>query len=173
VKGRPSSSQSANACCHVLSPSRSGDNRTPASGREERSPFVAGFFPRFSAPSRGRAGSDPVDITAGPDGNVWFAVSTTNRIGRITPDGVFSLYVVPTSGSVPATVAPGSDGNVWFVELSGSKIGRITPGGVITEYPLPAGKDAPKGISAGLGGDLWFTARASGTTGVMGCAITP
>jgi len=29
-------------------------------------------------------GSQPVDITAGPDGNLWFAEQNGNKIGRIT-----------------------------------------------------------------------------------------
>jgi hypothetical protein len=31
------------------------------------------------------ANSYPYEITAGPDGNIWFAEAGANKIGRITP----------------------------------------------------------------------------------------
>ena len=39
--------------------------------------------------------SDISSITAGPDGNLWFTEFDTNKIGRITPAGVFTEFVVP------------------------------------------------------------------------------
>ncbi len=38
----------------------------------------------FNVPT---ATSNPVDITAGPDGNIWFTENLAGRIGRITPGG--------------------------------------------------------------------------------------
>ncbi len=42
---------------------------------------AAGIITEFSIPP---AESDPVGITAGPDGNVWFTENRGDKIGRIT-----------------------------------------------------------------------------------------
>ena len=39
--------------------------------------------------------SIPQGITAGPDGNIWFAETHNNKIGRITPSGRLTEYRVP------------------------------------------------------------------------------
>jgi virginiamycin B lyase len=41
----------------------------------------------------------PKFITAGPDGNLWFGEVYGDRIGRITPAGVFSEFPLPKPGS--------------------------------------------------------------------------
>ena len=46
------------------------------------------------------AGASPFEITAGPDGNLWFTENVGNRIGRITPAGVvteFSAGISPNA----------------------------------------------------------------------------
>src|SRR6266851_5201233 len=66
----------------------------------------------------------PRGITAGPDGNLWFAES--NNIGRITPSGSITTFPVPTQSSSPEGITAGPDGNLWFTD-AGNNIGRITP----------------------------------------------
>jgi streptogramin lyase len=103
------------------------------------------------------ASSQPHGITAGPDGNLWFAEFTAGKIGRITPAGVITEFSIP-SGALPWDIAAGPDGNLWFTEQFGGKIGRITPAGVITEFG--AGITQPVtilGIAAGPDGNMWFT----------------
>ena len=102
--------------------------------------------------------SSPFGITAGSDGNLWFAESGNGgRIGRITPGGAVTEFTIPTANSGPLGIAAGPDENVWFTEQNGNKIGRITPGGTITEYPVPTVGGSPNGIAAGPDGNLWFT----------------
>jgi streptogramin lyase len=93
--------------------------------------------PRLTEFPLPEAGSRPVGITLGPDGNLWFTEFDGNRIGRITPAGSVTEFPLPSSDSQPFMIAPGPDGNLWFSEYNATKIGRITPDGVITEYPLP------------------------------------
>ena len=38
-----------------------------------------------SSPERSGANSQPREITAGPDGNIWFTELMGNRIGRLIP----------------------------------------------------------------------------------------
>ena len=107
------------------------------------------------------AGSGPTDITAGPDGNLWFTESPSgNRIGRITPAGVITEFAVPASppAAIPSasrrarTATSGSPSSA-----APDQIGRITPAGVITEFPRHHPGSDPTGITAGPDGNLWFT----------------
>ncbi|MEK7559212.1 MAG: C39 family peptidase [Patescibacteria group bacterium] len=109
-------------------------------------------------------GNTPYGITAGPDGNIWFTEYYANKIGRITPGGVITIFLIPTSLSSPEGITAGPDGNIWFTENSANKIGRITPSGTITEFPIPSSNtnqwgvtNGPRDIISGPDGNLWFT----------------
>jgi streptogramin lyase len=120
------------------------------------------------------AGSFPVVIAPGADGNLWFTdAGTTMAIGRITPSGAITEFSTGlNAGGSPVGIAPGADGNLWFTDGGTTKaIGRITPSGAITEFStgLNAGSD-PRGIAPSADGNLWFT--DGGTTKAIG-RITP
>src|SRR5438128_1578799 len=81
----------------------------------------------------------PRGITAGPDGNLWFADEARSNIGRITLAGSITEFPLPTNcglsgGCEPWSITAGPDGNLWFTELDGNRIGRITTTGSITEF---------------------------------------
>jgi streptogramin lyase len=118
-------------------------------------------FPIPTADSLTRA------ITAGPDGNLWFAEYGVRKIGRITPDGTIAEFPLLTA-SGPYSITLGPDGNLWFAAASG-KVGRITPDGTVTEFPTPTANSNPTGITAGPDGNLWFTEYAAHKIG----RITP
>ena len=111
------------------------------------------------------AGSGPGGITTGPEGNLWFTESGSDRIGRITVTGKIREFPVPTPKSKPSEIITGPDGNLWFIEYGSEKIGRITPAGQITEFPIPPFAQTPSGITAGPGGDVWFTLAEEGAVG--------
>lgn len=102
-------------------------------------------------------GNGPDQITAGPDGNLWFTDISLDRIVRITSAGVMTEFQILTPFSRPIGITAGPDGAVWFTELVASKIGRITTDGTITEFPLPTAASSPHGITTGPDGALWFT----------------
>lgn len=112
----------------------------------------------------------PFDITPGSDGNLWFSFRSpsTNAIGRITIQGVVTLF---SNGLSPGDVAvhdvaEGSDGNVWFTEEFGNRIGKITPGGVITEYSNGISANAGLvDVTNGPDGNLWFTENSLNRVG--------
>jgi virginiamycin B lyase len=108
----------------------------------------------FSIPT---SGSQPFDITSGPDGALWFVEQGGNKIGRITTAGSITEFSVPTPGSGPSGITAGPDGALWFTELFGGKIGRITTSGTITEFTVPTSFSGPGGITTGPDGALWFT----------------
>ena len=107
-----------------------GTSGGPATG----GPPPAGTITEFSAPN------DPTQITAGPDGTLWFGEN--GHIGRITPAGKLTEFPLPP-GENALGITEGPDGNLWFTDCvfdgSGdcttSTIGRITPGGQISEFP--------------------------------------
>lgn len=116
------------------------------------------------AGGNGPAGA-PYSLAAGPDGNVWFAETFANKIGKVTPDGIFTEYPLPASSSRPASLTAGPDGNMWFTEAFANKIGKVTPAGAFTEYPVPTRDSLPNSIAAGVDGSLWFTEVGAGTIG--------
>jgi streptogramin lyase len=105
------------------------------------------------------AASEPVGITSGPDGALWFVEQTGNNVGRITTAGAVTEFAIPTVNSAPTSVAAGSDGNLWFTEESGNKIGRINPAThIITEFSAGIGAfSLPFAITSNPDGNLYFT----------------
>lgn len=114
---------------------------------------------------------NPSEITAGPDGALWFTEYISNKIGRITTAGAVTEYTVPTPNSGPYGITTGPDGALWFAENFSNQIGRITTTGAITEYPAPGGK-YPVEITTGPDGNLWFTASGVNNNGSIGQITT-
>jgi streptogramin lyase len=120
-------------------------------------------------------GEHPGTPVAGPDGDVWFAISgTTPGIGRVTSNGSIAEFGSSDGlnpGADPTEIALGADGNLWFTDHGTTPaIGRITPAGNINEYPL-AGPMGPQLIVAAPGGDLWFVDYEAGVASIA--RITP
>ncbi len=67
-------------------------------------------------------------ITAGPEGNMWFAVEGVGKIGRVTPSGTVTEYSLP-AGSHPKGITLGPDGELWYTNLiePNAAIGKINP----------------------------------------------
>jgi virginiamycin B lyase len=98
-----------------------------------------------------------LDLTAGPDGAVWFTEKQAATIGRITPAGVVRLYPLPSPmpGASPPMligITTGSDGALWFASAD-SYAGRLTTAGVFSWFPMP---DGSTWVAAGPDGNLWF-----------------
>jgi virginiamycin B lyase len=72
----------------------------------------------------GYAQGEPLAITAGPDGNLWFTEfqydktgTTAGKIGRITTAGNISYFPLPTSSNSPTSITFATDHTLWFIEL--------------------------------------------------------
>jgi virginiamycin B lyase len=102
----------------------------------------------------GTVGTVPWGITAGPDGNLWFA-DQFDQFGRVTTGGDVTMFPAGP-GSTPSDVAAGADGNLWFTAQYGSRIVRVTLDGVKTAFALPAPFAGPTGITAGPHKTVWF-----------------
>jgi streptogramin lyase len=108
--------------------------------------------------------SQPAGITAGTDGDLWFAELNTNKIGHMTTGGTL-IAEYPVQGSlnteVTVGIVQGPDGNFWFVEANDNAIGRITSTGSVSLFTLPHQGSGPVDIAVGADHNLWFT-EASG-----------
>jgi streptogramin lyase len=143
----------------------------PARSRPSLEPLEDRCLPSVTQFPIPTADSQPIGITRGPDGNLWFAEA--NAIGRITPAGAVTEFTQGLSaGSQPVEITAGPDGNLWFTEGGTDRIGRITPAGVITEFSTGnATGGSVDGITAGPDGNLWFTVE-SGAIGRITTAGT-
>lgn len=72
-------------------------------------------------------GGGAASLIYGPDSNLWF-VDYDGYIGQMTPDGMITLYPIPTSDGYPFDLTSGPDGALWFTELEGHRIGKLTMG---------------------------------------------
>jgi len=130
---------------------------------------VAGAAPlgqivEFNAP-----GTDPAQIQAGPDGNMWFS-DRTGSVGQATMAGVITRFTAGLNpGSAVRSIAMGPDGKMWFSDPGTTRaVGVIDPfTHAISEFSagLNAGS-MPLGIAAGPDGNVWFT--DNGTTKAIG-----
>ncbi len=119
---------------------------------------------------------DPTELTSGPDGNIWFTLPFTARVGRFDiKTDAFTLFTTPTAGSEPDFITAGPDDALWFTEVANNQIGRIDAStGAITEYVVPQPADLPpdvgvnylfQGIAAGADGGIWFTEPSTAQIG--------
>jgi len=95
---------------------------------------------------------DDIDISetaVGGDGALWFFVSEGSviRLGRMTTDGQFSSFTVPSP--MLQGLTRGGDGNLWYVSGSAgaASVVRVSVSGQVTTFPLPA-LSAPTGVIA-------------------------
>jgi len=103
------------------------------------------------------ASCEPYGITAGPDGNIWFTVTSADTVAgtidEINPstDTITETLAVPTnvvSTPNPLGITAGPDGNIWFADGSGA-IGVVDDTQlVVTAQPPPdVSVNSPFGIT--------------------------
>src|SRR5207237_6876525 len=101
-------------------------------------------------------GSNPQGLAVGSDGNLWVALSGTNKIAKVTTGGSITEYSIPSMSANATDVTLGPDGLIWFTEamLLGGKLAKVTTDGAFSEYSMP-GSASPSGIGAGPDGRIW------------------
>jgi streptogramin lyase len=86
-------------------------------------------LPDSNSPPGEAPSNMPLEITAGPDGNLYFTtylVEPKNYIGQVTPEGQLRTFEIPTAGAASFGITAGPDGNVWFTENFNQLVGRLT-----------------------------------------------
>jgi streptogramin lyase len=149
--------------------------RTLESGMKLTSPVT----PRSAAPAGvsivehpAPAGTLPIDIKNGPDGNVWFSYPL--GMGTINPlTKKITLYPGPLTEGVPYAVNGGPGPYMYFTSLgvsgvTGNDIGRIN---VFTHkydlFKIPTPAAYPADLKTGPDGNQWFTEAVAGKVGVF------
>jgi streptogramin lyase len=122
----------------------------------------AGVFTQYLTAD---VGSLPIAITSGPDGNLWVTESKANKVARVTPNGLFTEYPVPTPGGGlfgfgPYGITTGPDGNLWFTEYDQNKLAMVKVGAAVPSAPTVTTQPLDQTVTAGA--TATFTAVASG-----------
>ncbi len=121
--------------------------------------------PAGSTPGTAPTPATPDDITAGPDGALWFT-GVPGEVGKITTAGVVTEYATPNfnppSNGLVTTITMGPDGNLWLTGQTA--IGRISPAGTFTAFNVPGNFNTIAGLTSGPNGNLWFTEQEDGKT---------
>ena len=106
--------------------------------------------------------TNPAQVVAGPDGNLWFS-DRNGAVGQITTGGTVTRFTSGLNpGSAVRSIAMGTDGNLWFSDPGTTRaVGMINPTThAISEFSLPS-TSMPLGIAAGPDGNVWFTDSGS------------
>lgn len=111
--------------------------------------------------------NQPMDITAGPDGNLWFTDTAIAGIGRITRHGKKTDFSFPGNRGLARGIVSGPDGNLWVAasmqsgvspESYQGAIAKVAPTGeLLGRYEPDGDKASPSDITKGNDGALWFT----------------
>jgi virginiamycin B lyase len=115
--------------------------------------------------------SAPLDLTPGPNGNLWFttyglADPQTHLRGPAGVDRDFADGSVSTVASRPAGhLTTGPDGYLWFTMPTLGRIGRLKTTGEIEEFGLSDPSASPDAITAVQDGALWFTESGASRIG--------
>lgn len=142
-----------------------------------------GKFSEYPVPSKNIPGQViPNQITAGPDGAVWFTAvgkqgGGPTVVDRISTKGEFKEFKVPGGRRDLWGITTGPDGALWFCENMSNKVVRMTTGGGFTEYPTPTKKVpiqsgtsfviSPTWIVSGPRKTIWFTENGANNIAVL------
>jgi streptogramin lyase len=96
-------------------------------------------------------GSQPLGMTLGADGNLWFVEYLGRKVGSITPGGTITEYPIPQYLASPSHIVAGPDGDLYF---------NLSPG-----IALIHGFGTPPTIQ--IGGAVPITASALATDGYI------
>ena len=154
----------------------------PRIGRIDPVSDAVTMFALPSGPGQPFSGAQPLEITAGPDGALWFTTFRGGSIGRIDTLGAVKAYPVPGGGATRA-ITVGPDGAIWFTQSSPDAVGRLDPSaGKFTMHLLRSGSGnlGPAGIATGSDGAIWFAesqasvlGRIDPTSGALTTIATP
>ena len=158
--------------------------------RSIRHALVLGLTSALALPAIGAAavgditefdvtGPRPVDIAAGPDGNLWLAQYTeipgSSAIGRVTPGGSYTSFTTGiTADAGVEAIAKGADGNMWFTQRFAPVplLSRAGMTGAVTDVASLPTAVGGMPLASGPDGNMWFVNGASISRSTMAGAIT-
>ena len=99
-----------------------------------------------------------VGLRRAPDGSMWYAAASKNRIARMDEKFQETPFV-PVDGSTHGLSGLVLDkaGNIWFSKTTGRVVGKFPlAGGQGVEYALPEEANYPEGLIRGPDGAMWY-----------------
>jgi streptogramin lyase len=101
----------------------------------------------------------PVDISQGPDGDIWVAEaggSLAHISASVTP-ALLGEYDVSGAIASPTHLTSGPDGNLWMIEQSTNTVATFNPTTLSAAAVTPSGATlaSPNLIVAGSDGNMW------------------
>ncbi len=104
------------------------------------------------------ASSGPAQLTAAPDGAVWFTEGAASQIAHVDAHGNLIEIPTPTPSSAPAGITVGSTNLIVFTEPAANKIGILSEDGTVkADFSIPTSNSLPTGIVEGPDNAFWFT----------------
>jgi hypothetical protein len=117
---------------------------------------------------------EPLGITTGPDGNLWFTESTIDPKTMNPENGEIAVFnpathvvvefPIPTSGGDPLGIIAGPGQNLWFTEGGTGAIGQVALDGVQITIMVPVSQ-APSPPPAP--GFFTYSTTAPAATGII------
>ena len=150
----------------VVTPS-SAPSETPAPTPSPTATTTASAGPRITTFPLPPSYVGPSDVTWGPDGVLWFTVSSppAGLIERLDGAGGLRRFDVNVT---PEGIVAGPDGALWVAAWDAGQKGvilRVTTDGRIARYPLQSDSSQATGITLGPDGALWFTEKTGNRIG--------
>ncbi len=105
------------------------------------------------------------DPAPGPDGNIYIAVMSGNKIARFDPRAkVFTEWDLP-AGARPHGLLVDPRGQVWYTGNGNGTIGHLDPAtGKVIEHKTPSDGD-PHTLVLDGGGIIWFSVQSGNRIG--------
>jgi sugar lactone lactonase YvrE len=113
----------------------------------------------------GASFNKPHGVAVSPDGIIYIADASNNRIRKVTPGGVVTTLASLLNS--PRGVAVGPDGNIYVAETDGNLIRKVTPQGVVATLAgsgtagstdgigTSASFNSPRGVAVDRNGDIY------------------
>lgn len=116
------------------------------------SPLLGQVIEEFDIPT---PNAGPFWIARGPDGAMWFTMSGSRSIGRVTAAGAMTAQ--STGGATPLLLTPNGDGKTLnFTIANSSEVGYVSPDGGVSILPS-VGPFVIQGITGDATTALWVT----------------
>jgi virginiamycin B lyase len=123
---------------------------------------IAGKITEWAVPTP-RFARDPAP---GPDGNIYIAVMSGNRIARFDPRAkTFREWDLP-EGARPHGLVVAKDGTVFYTGNGNGSIGELDPAtGKVISHFTPSQGGGPHTAVLDAEGNVWFTGQGGGYLG--------